>query len=303
MELYNCSHTRCTATVAMWTATRFWLFGLVLCVYLEPPVIAYLGELCPNNAVGYTDRLDTLLEPLHVGLTLHPALSSLWLAGYYGAFLVHTYSVVYKKVTRNEGELLLRELGLLVLLSVFLHAMSCGNRTATILSTGQLAAETILAPSHAVPNAWFAPRLAWSLLLVQQRRLKALLLVLLLILVWGAGAMLHQLDTRTFVVSCAAAWTLVPPRVAAEEYKHVNDPTHDAEDANKTSVFTINSATHSGADDAEDSDDPALAPYTGETELKTDHDGMAVIDLRPNGTPLPHHTLRAVGAEEEDALP
>lgn len=281
----------------MWAASRFCLFGLVLCVYLEPPVIAYLGELCPDSDVGYADRLDTLLTPFRFGLALHPAMLSLWLVLYYGAFLVHTFSVVFKKLTRNEGNLLLPELGLLLLCSVFFHAMSCGHRGGDILSTGQLAAETLLAPSHAVPTAWFAPRLAWSLLLVQQRQLRPLFLVLLLVAVWGAGAALHQLDTRTFVVTCAVAWTLVPPRVAADEYKQVND---SKKPKPGTQIqFTIGSDTNSAPHSEDDDDDPKMAPYTGETELRTDADGMQIIDLRPGGTPRPHPSLQEDVEEEE----
>lgn len=291
----------------MWATSRFWLFGTMLCVYLEPPVIAYLGDLCPDNTVAFADRLNQALEPFHDGLASHPALVSLWLVIYYGAFLVHGFSVIYKKVDRNEGDLLLPELALLLCCSVFFHAASCGQRSGSILSTGQLAAETLLAPTHAVPSAWFAPRLAWSLLQLQQRRLKGVVLALVLVLVWLCGAVLRQLDTRTFMVTCAVAWTLVPPRVAADAYKAVKDDsttkpgTHAVEPAR----FQIGSETGS-AEHSDDETDPRMAPYTGETEQNTGKDGMTVIELdhRPHGTPRPHVTLRPVDDHrKDDGLP
>jgi hypothetical protein len=307
---------------------RLWYGVLVVAFYLEPPVIAYLGDACPDRLSAFDDRLWQLLAAFHDGLALHPALFSLLLCAYYGFFLIHIFVAVHRKVYHDEGRLLLTELALLLTTSVFLHAVSCSHRDAGIIySTGQLAAETVLSPTHAVSSAWFAPRLAWALLLLQERNLSAISQSLVMLLVLLGGALLHQLDLRTFALSCAVAWSLVPPRTAPDAYKSLKDTAATAHAPNSprdTQLFTIGEkgstsvssnsssadaaapsrARHTGGflddDDATyeeyeaDPEDGRHLPHLHEDEDEADEHGLREIDLRPSGTPRPHRSLQPV---------
>jgi hypothetical protein len=306
---------------------RLWYGVLVVAFYLEPPVIAYLGDACPDRVSVIDDRLWQLLAPFHEALALHPALFSLLLCAYYGLFLIHAFVAVHRKVYHDEGRLLLTELALLLTTSLLLHAASCSHRDAgTIYSTGQLAAETVLSPTHAVSNAWFAPRLAWALLLLQERNLGPISLALVLLLVLLCGALLHQLDVRTFALSCAVAWALVPPRTAPDAYKPLQPPGSPrdtplftiGETKGSTSVSSNSSSggsaeataaahprphTHGFLDGEDedydaaydnDADDMEHGRHLPQLNEEEDEHGLREIDLRPSGTPRPHQSLQPV---------
>lgn len=193
---------------------------LAACLYAEPVVIVQLGARCYSPS-GYgeatvDDLLVRLLEPVYWALTEHTAVAALLQVIYYGAFWLLLGSALYRYKTGRQGSLFLPELVVLLVFSAALHLVSCtdsGPQNAPVaLNSPWL--DALFSPTNPVPNAIFAPRLAWSALLLRARQPGVAAAVGVSTASLLLGLLLRHIDTRVWVFSLCLAWCLAAPSPA-----------------------------------------------------------------------------------------
>lgn len=195
-----------------------WLWTLLVLgwIYVEPLIIAGFGERCRDSLCTTSDLLRTFVMPLRLGLDASPVLQALLLLTWDAGFWALVVWAARDRAPPGQTLPFLREFACLVAASLGIHALLCTQSTTLPTSTGLHPLDALLSPTPVLPNALFAPRLAWAALVVQDYGLTVRGWAGWIALTLTFCTALDHLNVYAWLFTHLVAWSLHGWRVAAD---------------------------------------------------------------------------------------